>query len=184
MTKQKLPRWAGALTVAALAITTAACDRISDFDTGPGEAYCGQITLASGYRTGFTPRVQLRMTFDSSKVDAGESPGMVTTFDAGMDGDPQLLTDAPLRPIPPLSHDALSQLEFGDGREANLIYGLSPSSPEAESVLAVVSLRTDDAVEVRLIRPGTDAEDDTVPSGRKPLFGLFVLRRRDGDCGF
>ncbi len=184
MTMAQHPRWASALLVVALATTATACDRISDFDTGPGEAYCGQITLASGYRTGFTPRVQMRMTFDSSKVDAGESPGSVTTFDAGMETEPQLVTDAPLRPIPPLSHDPLSQLEFGDGREANLIYAVSPDSPEAESVLAVVSLRTDDAVEVRLIRPGAATVDDEVPNGRRPLFGLFVLRRQDGDCGF
>jgi len=184
MTQALPPRWAGALLAAALATPLTACDRISDFDTGPGEAYCGQITLASGYRTGFTPRVQMRMTFDSSQVDAGESPGLLTTFDAGMETEPQLLTEAPLRPIPPLSHDPLSQLEFGDGRDVNLIYGVSPNSPEAESVLAVVSLRSDDAVEVRLIRPGMAAGADDVPAGRRPLFGLFVLRRRDGDCGF
>jgi hypothetical protein len=178
------PRYVGLLVVVAAVTTATGCDRINDFDTGPGEAYCGQITLAGGYRAGFTPRVQMRLTFDSSKVDAGESPGAITTFDAGLETEPQLLTDAPLRPIPAMSHDPLSQLEFGDGREVNLIYAASPSSPDAESVLAVLSLRTDDAVEVRLIRPGIETGEDDVPSGRKPLFGLFVLRRRDGDCGF
>ena len=117
-------------------------------------------------------------------MDTNESPGTLTTFDAGEETEPQLLTEAPLRPIAPLSHDPLSQLEFGDGRELNLIYAVSPTSPEAESLLAVVSLRTDEAVEVRLIRPGTDATGDAVPAGRTPLFGLFLLRRRDGDCGF
>ncbi len=184
MTGPRLAHWAGVLGCTALPLATTACDRISSFDTGPDEAFCGQITLASGYRTGFTPRVQMRMTFDSSKVDSGEPPGTLTTFDAGQDTEPQLLTEASLRPIPPLSHDPLSQLEFGDGRDLNLIYAVSPTSPAAESALAVVSLRADDAVEVRLIRPGTESGDQAAPVGREPLFGLFLLRRQDGDCGF
>jgi hypothetical protein len=184
MTGPRLSRWAGALACAALPLATMACDRISSFDTGPDEAFCGQITLASGYRTGFTPRVQMRMTFDSSKVDNDESPGTLTTFDAGQETGPQLLAKAPLRPIPPLSHDPLSELEFGDGRDFNLIYAVSPTSPEAESALAVVSLRADDAVGVRLIRPGKDGADPAAPAGQEPLFGLFLLRRQDGDCGF
>jgi len=162
------------------------CQNLSGFVTGPGQAYCGQIALASAYRSGFSPRVQLRLQFDSSKIDTSESPGSLSTIDDDGTGSPErMLLDVPLRPIPPLGNDALSELEFGDGRQRNLIYAVSPSSPDAESMLAFVSLRTDDAIEVRLVRGGLEAvADATVPAGRRPLFGVFVLDRRDDLCGF
>jgi len=75
------------------------------------------------------------------------------------------LTDAPLSIIQPLQHDPMSQLSFG------------------------VSMRADDSVEVRLIRPGRPTPKDSaskedVPDGRRRLFGLFPLTRKNGDCGF
>jgi hypothetical protein len=160
------------------------CDPISSFDTEPGQSYCGQITLASAYRAGFSPRVQMRLTFESSAVEAGQSPGIITTLDAGDDVEPHLLLDATLRPIPALEHDALSQLQFGDGRERNLIYAVSSHNPDQEALLAVISLRSNDSVEVRLIRPGgAPGDDGAEPPGRTPMFGLFNLSRVDGDCG-
>ncbi|HHH31878.1 MAG TPA: hypothetical protein ENK57_26520, partial [Polyangiaceae bacterium] len=61
----------------ALAFTTG-CDRLASFDLEPGESYCGNIALGSQYRQGLTPRVQMRMSFDADKVDAGGSPGVIT----------------------------------------------------------------------------------------------------------
>ena len=162
------------------ALLASGCDRVSDFDLADGESYCGTITLAAVFRAGLSPRTQMRMTFDSSKLDTGEPPGTLTTFDN--EAMTQLLSDAPLRAIPALEHDALSSLEFGDGRERNFLFGVSPVAPEAEGLTTVVSLMNDDTVEVRLLRPSVAT--DPPPAGREPLFGLFTLERQEGTCGF
>lgn len=170
------------ITPAALLALASGCEDLTDFDTTTGEAYCGAVTLAAAYRVGFSPRVQMRLgSFDASKIETGESPGLLSTYDAGEDV-PQMFVEVPLRPIPAMMHDPLSQLQFGDGREKNLIYAVSPTDPTAESLVAVVSLRSDDSVEVRLIRPG--ASDENVAPSRRQLFGLFSLTRQDGNCGF
>lgn len=159
----------------------AGCDHLERFELAPGEAYCGAITLSGGYRQGLSPRVQMRLRWNGAAVDSGGSPGTLTTFDAGAEEDRQrLIEEAPLRPIDPLAHDPLGELEFGDGRERNLVYGVSPVDTAAESLLAVVSLRSDDLVEVRLLRPGTPEIGEV--AGRQPVFGLFVLSRQEGDC--
>jgi hypothetical protein len=181
----RLARAAGLAALCASTLVGAGCEELSDFDTAPGESYCGQITLGNAFRLGFSPRVQLRLALDTSKIAPGESPGTLSSYDAGGDGvAPERLLDASvLRPITPLSHDSLSELEFGDGRERNLIYAVSPADPTAESLLAVLSLRTDGAVEVRLIRPGAVSGAEA-SAGRRPLFGVFVLGRQEGLCGF
>jgi hypothetical protein len=164
-----------------LLASLAGCEDLSDYDTAAGEAYCGNITVASTFRTGFTPSVQMRLSFDTSKVESGESPGALSTYDA-KDETPQMFVEAPLRPIGSLVHDPLSQLSFGDGRDKNMIYAVSPNDPTAESLIAVVSLRSDEGIEVRLVRGGSGVQD--AAPGRRQLFGLFVLARQEGDCGF
>jgi hypothetical protein len=165
----------------ALGLFCAACDKLSAFDLEVGESYCGNITLGGGYRQGFSPRVQMRLRFDADRVEAGESPGTLTTSEAGDDTVEDLLSEVELRPIAPLSNDPLSQLEFGDGRDKNLIYAVTPNNVRHESLLAVVSLRSDETVEVRLLRAGspTAAEGDPY---HQPLFGLFTLSRQPGEC--
>jgi hypothetical protein len=174
--------------VLALALGCVACEDLSDFSTGPGEAYCGSITLGGSFRTGFSTRVQMRLELDASMLDdPGASPGTLATFEAADDVNPErrLVDDAALRPIPPLHHDALSHAELGDGRERTAMFAVSPSAADAEGMLAVISLRSDDRVEVRLVRPGAvAAEGDEVPEGRRTLFGLFVLERKGNRCGF
>ena len=95
-----------------------------------------------------------------------------------------MLDNALLRPFPAMQHDPLSRPEFGDGRERNAIYAVSPNASDAESLVAIVSLRSDDTVEVRLIRPGAVAADGEVPEGRRQIFGVFTLERQSGECGF
>ena len=170
---------------AALAIGAGAgCEDLDRFSTRRDEAYCGAITLGSAFRAGLSPRVQMRLELDASKLDGAESPGTLWTFEAATEGRPErrLLDGAPLRPIAPLAHDPLSRIEMGDGRERNAIYAVSPSDPEAESMLAFLSLRTDGGVEVRLVRAGSD--EAAPPEGRRSLFGIFSLVRREGRCGF
>ncbi len=160
------------------------CDRLGQFELGDDESFCGQITLGSTTRQGLSPRVQMRLRWDVERVDLGEVPGSLSTFDAGQEEDLQrLLENAPLRPIAPLAGDALSQLDLGDGRDRTFVYAVSPSETEAESLMAFISLRSDDAIEVRLIRPGR-ADEDEPARGQAPIFGLFTLTRQDGDCGY
>jgi hypothetical protein len=170
------------------ALLLAGCDDLSRFSTGDGEAYCGSVTLAGAFRTGLSPRVQMRLTLDAAALDGPDPPGTLSTFEAADDthAERRLLDRAPLRPIGPLAHDPLSHLEFGEGRERNAIFAVTPLASEAESLLAIVSLQTDDTVEVRLLRPGAppDAAGQQPPAERRPIFGMFRLTRRSNECGF
>lgn len=162
------------------------CSDWSRYSTKRGEAYCGSVTLASQFREGLSPRVQLRLTLDADALEVGEAAGRLTTHEELGDGSPprRLLDHAELRPIAPLAHDPLSRLEFGDGRERNAVYAVSPSDPEASALLAVVSLKSDGQVEVRLLRPGDDPSASDVDPGRRSIFGVFALTRQEGTCGF
>ncbi|WP_437985239.1 hypothetical protein [Sorangium sp. So ce117] len=166
----------------------AGCDDLSRFSTADGEAYCGAITLGGAFRAGLSPRVQMRLTLDADALDGPEPPGALWTYEApdGATAERRLLDGAPLRPIGALAHDPLSRLEFGEGRERNAIYAVDASEPEAESMLAVLSLRTDASVEVRLLRPGRAplAPGEADAAGQRQVFGNFRLTRRTGTCGF
>jgi hypothetical protein len=176
-----------ATTLLVVALAGAGCSDLDRFSTAEGEAYCGRITLGSAFRQGFSPRVQMRLYLDASNVDGPDSPGTLSTYEAASEVTPErrVLTEAPLSVIQPLRHDPLSQLSFGDGRERNAVYGVVPDAPDEESLLAVLSLRADDTVEVRLMRPGHEpASGEDEDDGRRRLFGLFSLTKKEGDCGF
>ncbi|WP_437280638.1 hypothetical protein WME90_08780 [Sorangium sp. So ce375] len=166
----------------------AGCDDLSRFSTADGEAYCGAITLGGAFRAGLSPRVQMRLTLDADALDGPEPPGALWTYEApdGAAPERRLLDGAPLRPIGALAHDPLSRLEFGEGRERNAIYAIDASDPETEPLLAVLSLRTDESVEVRLLRPGRAplASGEAEAPGQRQVFGNFRLTRRTGTCGF
>lgn len=170
---------------ALLAAACAGCEDMSRFSTGAGESYCGTIALGSAFRRGFTPLTQMRLVLDATMIDGPDSPGVLSTRelrDEGDGGELRLLDEAPLRPIPPLVHDVLSRPDLGEGRARTAIYAASPADPDAEALLAVLSFRTDGNVEVRLIRPGASDDTTELPEGRRPLFGLFTLRRQPGTC--
>ncbi len=175
-----------ALSVLGVALA-AGCDDLGRFSTGPGESYCGAITLGGAFRTGLSPRVQMRLKLDAAVIDTGVSPGVISAYEAPDGDQPErwLLRGASLRPVPAMAHDPISRLEFGEGRERNLLYAVSPTDPDAESMLAVVSLKSNGTAEVRLMRAGVEtAGDTTPPPGRRAIFGVFPLSREDGECGF
>jgi len=181
------PTLAAALGAAAL-LLAGGCDDLSRFSTAEGEAYCGSVALGSAFRAGLSPRVQMRLQVDATAIDGPDPPGTLSTYEAADEGRPEqrLLDGAKLWPIKPLAHDPMSRLEFGEGRERNAIFAVRPADPAAEALLAVVSFRSDDAVEVRLVRPGAggDPSDQAPPAARRQIFGIFRLTRRSGDCGF
>ena len=158
------------------------CNQLERFHTGPDEAFCGQITLGSAFRLGFSPRLQMRLRLDTSKLDTENSPGTLSTFDAEAEEQQRLLDHTEFHHFEALSHDPLAQLQFGEGRERNLLFSVSPPTVDATSILAVLSLKSDDTVEVRLLRPGRPA--DAHDEHSRALFGLFALKRKSGDCGF
>lgn len=155
-----------------------ACKDVTRFSTAPGESYCGSVIEGPFVRAGFGPGVQMRMTFDADHLS--DRPGTLSTDDG-------LLHEADMRPIPELFHDPLSTLQFGEGRDKNLVYVVDPTEPRGgPSVLAVVSLLHDGDAEVRLVRgappmPGTTAVSSA--SGTT-LFGVFPLHRENGTCRF
>ncbi len=161
------------------------CTDLEHFSTGPGDAYCGSVTLGGSFRTGLSPRVQMRLKLDASALDGPGSPGSISTFESA-DSEPErrMLTNAELRRLPAMDNDPLSRPDFGDGRIRNWIFAVSPVDSEAESLVAVLSLRADDTIEVRLLRPGKAPRDnEIVPPGRRPIFGIFPLTRQVGLCG-
>lgn len=180
-----------AAVLAALLVGSAlsvGCDDTSRFSTADGEAYCGGITLGGSFRTGLSPRVQMRLELNAAAIDGPDPAGRLWTFEAadGTSPERRMLDGVALRQIAPLANDPLSRLELGDGRERNAIYAVSASEPDAESLLAILSLRTDDSVEVRLLRAGaeTPPSGEAPPVGQRQIFGVFRLTRRENRCGF
>jgi len=175
------------LVALGLAVIGMGCTEIDRYSTAPSESYCGAVTLSSNFRTGLSPRVQMRLQLDAAELDGEVSPGVVWTFEAAAGDQPErrLLDRAPLRRIPKIANDPLSQLELGDGRDHSRIFALTPADAQEDSLLAVVSLRSDEGVEVRLVRPGlAGTASKPAPPGRSPVFGLFTLYRQLGTCGF
>jgi hypothetical protein len=188
---RSLPLW--------LAAAGLGCADLDHFSTGPGESYCGSITALPSFRVGFGAGVRMRLKIDATALDGPGSPGKLATFEADDASGParRLLEDADLRRIGAMEHDALSRLEFGEGRLRNLLFAVSPEDPpaggegengavaQAESILAILSLRNDESVEVRLLRPGLAPSGGVPPpEARGPLFGVFLLTRQVGTCGF
>jgi hypothetical protein len=178
---------AGAAAVLAAALVgslgLAGCDDVSSFSTGEGESYCGAITLGRSFRQGLGPRVQMRLALDASRIDAQGSPGRVWVWEPASTVQPgrSIVAGATLDPFAPIAHDALGDLEIGEGRDRNAIYAVRPEGA-AEGMIAVLSLRTDGRVEVRLLRAGAVGVEAT--ADRTQLYGVFLLDRRRGDCGY
>jgi hypothetical protein len=170
-----------------LAVLGMGCTEIDRYSTAPSESYCGAVTLSSSFRTGLSPRVQMRVQLDAAELDGDVSPGVVWTYEAASGDSPErrMLDRAPLRRIPKLANDPLSQLDLGDGRDHSRIFAVTPVDADEEPLLAILSLRSDEGIEVRLLRPGlAGTASKPAPAGRQPLFGLFTLYKQIGTCGF
>jgi hypothetical protein len=175
--------------LAALGLATLAlgCADLERYTTAPSESYCGSVTLSSSFRAGLSPRVQMRLQLDASALDGEVSPGVVWTFEAadGTRPERRFLDRAPLRTIPKLENDPLSMPDLGAGRDHTRLFALSPSDPGEDPLLAVLSLRSDDGIDVRLLRPGVATSGTTpAPAGKGAIFGLFTLYKQVGTCGF
>lgn len=164
------------LTALALAAAGLGCQSIDRYSTAPGESYCGAVTSDPTFSTGLDPNARMRLQLDGSLFDGDASPGTLWTEEPTR----HLVDGAPLRRIPTLANDPLGTPDLGGGRDHTRVFALTPASAGESPLLGVVSLRSDDGVEVRLLRPGLDG----APSGQAPLFGLFTLGKQAGTCGF
>jgi len=181
-----LLRHAAPLLTATVLLTSSACRDLDRFDTGEGEAYCGSLVNAAFAREGFLPEgappaLEMRLRLDIDRL--ASRPGAVSTDDAegGLCAPEPLFDEAPLRAIDEAFHDPLSLLEFGAGREHNLLVWVDSSC--VGTMVGVVSLMKNDDVEVRLLKPALEPPAGASPAER-PGFALFCLRRHQDDCGF
>jgi hypothetical protein len=162
-----------------LALVGSGCSSLGHYTTAPGESYCGTVTATASFRAGVPEGLAMRLVLDGAALDGETSPGTVWTS-APASGTAPLLTGVALQRIPALENDALSTPDLGGGRGPTRLFALAPTAPGEAALLAVVSLRSDDGVEVRLLRPQLGASP---PPGQGPVFGLFVLSKQAGTCG-
>ncbi|MEN9578039.1 MAG: hypothetical protein RJA70_1048 [Pseudomonadota bacterium] len=157
---------------------TTGCKDFERFDNGDGSAFCGKVIGATFVRQGFEHRPRLQLQLDTDQLHRW--PGRITTDDAADGPCSPLATfnGAQLRSSEKLQSDPLSVLSFGEERDHNFISWVDSSCDG--TYLVVTSLMRDDSVEVRLMRSekATESNDEVGP------FGVFQLKRFDGDCGF
>jgi hypothetical protein len=177
------------LSLVALGIlVSAGCRSLERFETEPPAAYCGSIVGAPLFHEGFVPTgtppsLSLRLELDMSALTT--RPGALTSDDRATglcrENARPLFEQASLRAIPQISNDALSQADFGEGHDHDFFAWVDSTCQG--TMLAVVSLLKNDAVEVRLLKPAKDPPPTAGPE-RRPGFALFYLKRQDGGCGF
>ncbi len=158
------------LLVAALA--NGGCRDVTRFSSGSG-SFEGAVVQGDFVRSGVAADARLCMTLDTDHLQ--DAPGVVWTTDGRF-------ANSPLRPIPQIWHDPLSQMSFGDGRVQNLVYVATPAT-ENEDVMVVVSLMNSGGIEVRLLRGAPTTVDAGAPDKTPPpLFAVFTLDRRSVPC--
>jgi hypothetical protein len=159
------------------------CSTLDRYSTAAGESLCGSVTSTASFRTGLAAGARMRLTLDASQLDGEASPGTVWTYEPAEGENParKLANGAPLRRIPALENDPLSSPDLGGGRDHTRFFALTPAEPIEQPLLGVLSLRSDDGVEVRLLRPGVAS---AAAEGQAPIFGLFTLAKQAGTCGF
>jgi hypothetical protein len=144
------PRRVGTSALAALALGgLVSCHDLSRFDTEGAAAYCGAIVGLPPFNSGFVPsgappNLSLRLRLDTSTLTT--RPGSLTSNDAtsGFCEPAPLFDEAPLRAIPAILHDALSQADLGEGRQHTFFAWVDSTC--GTSMVAVISLLTNCAV--------------------------------------
>jgi hypothetical protein len=175
-----------AFSVAVLAL--GGCRSLERFDTKGDPAYCGPIVGSQLFQEAFIPDntppdLKLHLELDIDQLTT--FPGTLTSSDSltglcSPNGDP-LFRNAKLRAIEKIFHDPLSQAEFGDGHQHDFFAWVDSTCQG--TMVAVVSLLTNGAVEVRLLKPMADPPSDA-PADQRPGFALFYLKRSETGCTY
>jgi hypothetical protein len=157
--------------IGALGVTLAGCRSLDRFDTGDDGAFCGSIIDSSFTRRGFEPGLAMRLTLDTDALH--DNPGTLSTNDVeGLCAPRPSFDGAKLHVTPELFADPLSLLEFGSTRDHNFVAWVDSTCQG--SAFAVISLMHTGEVEVRLLRRGLTANDETPGD-----FAVFQLERTD-----
>lgn len=164
------------------------CRDIDRFDTGGPAAYCGSIVGVGAFNKGFIetgapPSLNLRLEIHTNTLTS--TPGELTSDDreSGFcsEGGTPLFDEAPLRAIDEVLKDAISHAEFGDGHEHDLFAWVDSTCQG--TMLAVLSLLTSGAVEIRLFKPAPNVAAEA-PQSQQAGFALFYLTRSERGCEF
>lgn len=158
--------------------TSVGCRSTKRFSSRIGDHYEGEVVKGNFVRAGVAEDVKMCVLLDAEHLQ--DAPGYISTSDGRFRG-------TMLRPIPQIWHDPLSTLSFGDGRVQNLVFVATPGGDagDTQDVLVVMSLMDEGGIEVRLVR-GAPQSDSGVPTPPQapPMFGVFTLDRRGGECAF
>jgi hypothetical protein len=174
--------------LAFFALFLGGCRSLDKFDTSGASAFCGELVGAELFQDGFVPdntRPNLNLHLELDIGALATRPGTLTSDDGATglcsgNGDP-LFRGAPLRAIEPLFHDDLSQAEFGEGHQHDFFAWVDSTCQG--TMVAVVSLLTNGAVEVRLMKPAPEPPADA-SADQRPGFAKFYLTKNDKGCGF
>jgi hypothetical protein len=159
--------------VVALALAVG-CRDVSRYSS-KGDHYEGDVVKGNFVRTGLAEDARLCLVLDAEHLQ--DAPGTLTSSDGRFRA-------TPLRPIPQVWHDPISTLSFGEGRRQNLVYVATPLADggDGQDVMVVLSLMNEGGVEIRLLRGAP--QSGAAPTVTPPLFGVFTLDRREGQCSF
>jgi hypothetical protein len=166
------------------------CKGVGRFDTGPGGAYCGDLTNGSTTEA-LTPdgngeqrRLQLSLTLDTRQLayEAGILGTLTSSDDVdGLCDGGRLFDKARLRIIQPVMHDVISGIQLTQDHEQDIFTWVDSSCQG--TFVAIISLMVDAKVEVRLFKPMKESDAGAPPTQRSG-YGVFSLSRNDGGCGF
>jgi hypothetical protein len=164
------------------------CRSLERYDTEGTSAYCGSIVGPTVFQDGFVPDGQppgLGLSLKLATSTLSTRPGTLSSNDAETgfcrEEGRALFENAPLRAIPEMFHDSLSQLEFGEGHVQDFFAWVDSSCQG--TMLAVVSLLTNGAVEMRLMKPAAEPPPNA-GADQQPGFALFYMEKSDTGCGF
>jgi hypothetical protein len=149
------------------------CTSVGEYTTGPGECYQGDIVVvAAEYQTqddvALDTNSTLTMILDVEALEYGEPGTTITTNN-------HLFVNADVVQMYQLNYDTLSMLQFPTGRVLNYLAYAQPTSGSSATV--IVSLMENLDVEVRILRPDENPDDEEDTS----IFGVYRLIRRK-DC--
>ena len=128
--------------------------------------WSGSIEASEDVREGFAEGTEL--TLEIRDLDERQIDATITTCVRGFAQDqcaPGRFQNAPLAMMEKARNDDLGTLQFGGEPYAVYLTTAQPADPAEEEVIAIVSLHSENRVEVRLLR-GSD------------LYGVFRLRKQ------
>lgn len=156
--------------LASALVILASCKDPARFSSS-GDHFEGTVVASGFVRSNVAEGTKLCLTLDAQNLQT--APGTISSSDGRF-------RKTALRPIPQVFHDPLSTMNFGEGRERNLMYVATPDTTvdAGGDATIILSLLSTGELEVRVLRSAPSAGDGG--SGAAALFGVFPLQRTPG----